>query len=76
MFLSDRMYHRKSSHHVVQIDEGVVDGHNLDLASCGGGTGHQTADTSESEIKEEAVSMEETDSAGSQRGRCVNTPFI
>lgn len=43
----------QSSHHVVQVDEGVVDGHHLDLATCGGGTCHQTADTSESETQEE-----------------------
>lgn len=45
-------------HHVVQIDEGVVDGHHLDLASFGGGTGHQTADTSKSEMQEKKLSME------------------
>lgn len=47
----------QSSHHVVQIDEGVVDGDHLDLASWGGGAGHQTADTSESETQEDEVSV-------------------
>lgn len=46
------------SHHVVQIDEWVVDGHHLDLASCSSGTGHQTADTAESEMQRDMVTIE------------------
>lgn len=43
------------THHVVQVDEGVVDGHHLNLATNGGGAGHQTANTSESRMQEENI---------------------
>lgn len=57
-----RSQNRESSHHVVQIDEGVVDGNHLDLASGGGGAGHQTADTSKSGRREDKMSSEKSSS--------------
>lgn len=37
------------SHHVLQVDEGVIDGHNLHLLGVESSTGHQTTDAAESE---------------------------
>lgn len=37
------------THHVLQVDEGVVDGHNLHLLGGEGGAGHQATDAAESE---------------------------
>lgn len=71
-----KLVYGQPSHHVVQVDEGVVDGHHLDLASGSGGTGHQTADTSESETQEDAVSTEKRNSAGSQQDQCVQTSLV
>lgn len=50
------------SHHVVQVDEGVIDGHHLNFATLGGSTGDQTADTSESKLQERKISKEAHDS--------------
>lgn len=38
----------ESSYHVLQVDEGVVDGHNLHLLGVEGGTSHQTTDAAKS----------------------------
>lgn len=37
------------THHVLQVDEWVVDGHNLHLLSVESSAGHQATDTAESE---------------------------
>lgn len=42
---------RYEVHHVVQVNEGVIDGDDLDLAALGGGTGHQTPNTPKSETR-------------------------
>lgn len=39
----------ESSYHVLQVDEGVVDGHDLHLLGVEGGTSHQTTDAAKSE---------------------------
>lgn len=38
-------------HHVVQVNEGVIDGHNIDLSGLESGTGYQAANTTKSAIK-------------------------
>lgn len=42
-------YYAIFTHHVLKVNEWVIDGHNLHLLGDNGGTGHQTADTTESE---------------------------
>ncbi len=37
------------THHVLQVDERVIDGHNLHLLGGESSTGHQTTDAAESE---------------------------
>lgn len=37
------------THHVLQVDEGVIDGHNLHLLGVESSTGHQTTNTAKSE---------------------------
>lgn len=39
------------THHVIQINEGVIDCHNLDLLGMEGSTGHQTTNTAKSKAK-------------------------
>lgn len=39
------------THHVIQINERVIDGHNLHLLGGDSSPGHQTSDTAKSEIK-------------------------
>lgn len=57
-----------SSHHVIQVNEGVIDGHHLDLAPCGSSTSHQTTDTPKSETQDGTVSKKK-----SQRDQYVNS---
>lgn len=43
--------------HVLQVNEGVIDGHDLHLLGGEAGAGHQTADAAESENREERLSL-------------------
>lgn len=44
--------HCKTTHHVVQIDEGIIDGHHLDFARKDGSPGDQAANTAKSGEKQ------------------------
>lgn len=47
--------HCKATHHVVQINERIVDGHHLDFAREDGSPGNQAADTAKSGEKKTRV---------------------
>lgn len=47
----------ESSYHVLQVDEGVVDGHDLHLLGVEGGTSHQTTDAAKSKKKQNQTSF-------------------